>query len=615
MPLVGADKAAGDVIDVVSINNSGLNGTDLANGTGNGYGNGTVNDKIKAINEIPENRISLEQLLLNLANSGNDRHAKLVLDLIDLNLAKGNEPEKLDNNVESAILGTDCFDKISVSANENKNTEQRLDNNDESNMDWTTVRPKGKRARTNSNDSEKIRVELPVSPNKKQKSSDNKSSLATGNDSTKSRKQLNKDSVLIVITEIPENTYFNSIKMENMILKAFPRLKENGMWTKYRINKRHQCKCYVTLPLDHLNDNVTEIIKSQIGFDSCKVKVIKGINNVPEKAHKVVAIGVHQTISEDDIKAELAKNNVKINKVQRLKFNGQPTRKVVIQFENEQDMKIALFSGIYFGRMRIRCESYRTTPPVTQCYKCQGFNHVAKDCKSEQKCVRCAGAHKSTECPDKNKKSLKLKCSNCKGDHVASSRDCPKFKDQIKIQADRAKARQEKLQNNLVVRGITFSNIVQNKTEKVQSELTEKIQINKRETELELDNIVQKLEHKVEESFKALSERVVSFMVNSMVEIYEQLDRKNADKVYNILSKESVECFNIKLHPISPPLSPSASVATSVTQVDSSKHQNKTKKPNTQGVISKQIHPPRQAPIAQKITAPRHKKFQNGSKK
>ena len=57
----------------------------------------------------------------------------------------------------------------------------------------------------------------------------------------------------------------------------------------------------------------------------------------------------------------------------------------------------------------------------------------------------------------------------------------------------------------------------------------------------------------MEESFKALSERIVSFMVNSMVEIYEQLDKKNADKVYNILSKESVECFNIKLHPISPP--------------------------------------------------------------
>ena len=46
--------------------------------------------------------------------------------------------------------------------------EQGLDNNDETNMDWTTDRPKGKRARSNSNDSEKICVELPVSPNKKQ---------------------------------------------------------------------------------------------------------------------------------------------------------------------------------------------------------------------------------------------------------------------------------------------------------------------------------------------------------------------------------------------------------------------------------------------------------------
>ena len=170
-------------------------------------------------------------------------------------------------------------------------------------------------------------------------------------------------------------------------------------------------------------------------------------------------------------------------------------------------------------------------PPVTQCYKCKGFNHVAKDCKSEQKCVRCAGAHKSTECPDKHKEFLKLRCSNCDGNHVASFRKCPKFKDQIKIQADRAKARQEKLQNNLVVRVLHLAIWFSTKHKRYKSELTEKIQFNKRETELELDNIFQKLEYKVEEPFEALNERAISFMVNSMAEIYEQLDRKNADKV------------------------------------------------------------------------------------
>ena len=71
----------------------------------------------------------------------------------------------------------------------------------------------------------------------------------------------------VVVTDIPENTYFNSIKMENMILRAFPRLKETGMWARYRVNKRHEGKCYVTLPKDHFNDNVTEIIKSQLGFE------------------------------------------------------------------------------------------------------------------------------------------------------------------------------------------------------------------------------------------------------------------------------------------------------------------------------------------------------------
>ena len=571
MPLVGV--------------NHGSIGNDLANESGSDIDNG--------------NEISLKQLLMNLATSGNQKHVKLASDLLELDLIQdnlglddSNEQElTLDNNVKSDNLGPDCLDKSSLSENE-------------SDMDWTTVRHKNKRSRSGSNDFEK--TNLDVSPNKKSKKSsvttDNGQKLETKSDRkprNSDRNELNKDSVLVVVTEIPDDTYFNAIKMENMILKAFPRLKETGMWTKYRINKRHKTKCYVTLPKDHFEENVTKVIKSQIGFESCKVKVIKGINDVPEKRHRVVAIGVHQTISEDDIKSELAKSNIKIIQVQRLKFNGQPTRKVVVEFDNEQDMKIALFNGIYFGRIRVRCESYRATPPVTQCYKCQGFNHIAKDCKNDQKCVRCAGAHKSTDCPDKNKETLKIKCSNCHGNHVASFRECQKFKDQIKIQADKAKVRQEKLQNNLVVRGITFSNMVQNKTEKVQSELTEKIQVNKRETEVELDNIVHKLETKMEEAFKALSEKVVSFMVNSMVEIYDKLDRKNADKVYSILSKESVECFSIQLNPISPPLSPPTSVETSVSQVDISKAQNKPKKP----------------PITQKLAAPRSRKPQNGSKK
>ena len=233
-----------------------------------------------------------------------------------------------------------------------------------------------------------------------------------------------------------------------------------------------------------------------------------------------------------------SKVKVRSSKVQRLKLRGNPTQKVVVEFDQEQDMKIALFNGIYFGRIRIRCEPFRPAPSITQCYQCQGFNHLAKDCKSQVKCMRCAGPHKSSECPEKDKNFFNPKCTNCKGDHVAASRICPKFKEQYKIQTEKIKARQDKIQNSLVVRGISFSNIVKTNSDKVESTLTEKIQINKQETKQELNNVALKLEEKLEDSFNQLSGKLVSFMVQSMLSIYDTLDKKNADKVYSILAGE-----------------------------------------------------------------------------
>ena len=158
-------------------------------------------------------------------------------------------------------------------------------------MEWTTVKPKHKRNRSGSNDSEKIRLENFVSPNKKHKSG-YENVVKNGTNQVKfgrrtenyDRAPINKDSVLVIITEIPDSTYFNAIKMENMVLAAFPWLKKSGMWTKYRVNKKHKNKCYITLPKDHHKENVSNIIKSQAGFQECKVDVKQGISNVPSKA-------------------------------------------------------------------------------------------------------------------------------------------------------------------------------------------------------------------------------------------------------------------------------------------------------------------------------------------
>jgi hypothetical protein len=78
-----------------------------------------------------------------------------------------------------------------------------------------------------------------------------------------------------------------------------------------------------------------------------------------------------------------------------------------------------------------------------QCYNCQGFRHGAKDCKGKPKCVRCAGEHKSADCP--RTEDMEIKCINCGLNHAASYGGCRRMK--MEKQVERTKAHQ----------GVTYS--------------------------------------------------------------------------------------------------------------------------------------------------------------
>ena len=72
---------------------------------------------------------------------------------------------------------------------------------------------------------------------------------------------------------------------------------------------------------------------------------------------------------------------------------------------------------------------------IKQCFKCQSFGHVLKDCKADSpKCFRCAGDHFGRDCVKRTREFRK--CSNCAESsnqlfksgamsHNAASIDCP----------------------------------------------------------------------------------------------------------------------------------------------------------------------------------------------
>lgn len=74
---------------------------------------------------------------------------------------------------------------------------------------------------------------------------------------------------------------------------------------------------------------------------------------------------------------------------------------------------------------------------IKRCYKCLGFSHISKDCSADQKCSKCGGNHKFSDC-----KSKKLCCANCHSfnaknkskvdtNHHAWSKDCAVYKRRI----------------------------------------------------------------------------------------------------------------------------------------------------------------------------------------
>ena len=106
------------------------------------------------------------------------------------------------------------------------------------------------------------------------------------------------------------------------------------------------------------------------------------------------------------------------------------TNSVRLEFVNEIPAKVII------GLTSYSVESY--TPEVTQCFKCQGFGHVAKHCTlTFSKCINCGRiGHKKADC-----RARDPRCANCAGPHKAWSRICPYYLKEVEALKIRAQTK------------------------------------------------------------------------------------------------------------------------------------------------------------------------------
>ncbi|GIY96443.1 nucleic-acid-binding protein from transposon X-element [Caerostris extrusa] len=83
-----------------------------------------------------------------------------------------------------------------------------------------------------------------------------------------------------------------------------------------------------------------------------------------------------------------------------------------------------LFNLEFLNHFKIKCEPLRKKPGPAQCFNCQQFFHHSRFCSRNPVCVKCAGPHKSGNCP--KPKDSPACCALCKGDHTANYSGCPR---------------------------------------------------------------------------------------------------------------------------------------------------------------------------------------------
>ncbi|XP_062577957.1 uncharacterized protein LOC134239842 [Saccostrea cucullata] len=136
-------------------------------------------------------------------------------------------------------------------------------------------------------------------------------------------------------------------------------------------------------------------------------------------------------IPEQEIQSELESQGVVSVKrfTKKRNDNIEPTNTYLLTFGIP-----ILPTSIKVGLYNMKVEMF--VPNPLRCFKCQRFGHGQSNCKSSETCFRCGEeGHDGKGCHNDPK------CKNCKGGHMASSKQCPMLKKEKEIQRVKAEKR------------------------------------------------------------------------------------------------------------------------------------------------------------------------------
>lgn len=184
--------------------------------------------------------------------------------------------------------------------------------------------------------------------------------------------------------------------------------------------KRNRIVMY-TKTLNDYNTLLEKIKAAQIQFHTYTLQDQKPLTSILE--------GLAPNITEEEVKKDLESQGSKnivvkqlSSKTENEKGKFDEVKLPIFSIKFEPQTKISdLNKERFVCYCKVHWEKQISKKTlVTQCYKCQVFGHIAKNCFRIEKCGVCAGAHNTKECIVDNVQNYK--CANCDGNHMAVKR-------------------------------------------------------------------------------------------------------------------------------------------------------------------------------------------------
>lgn len=284
--------------------------------------------------------------------------------------------------------------------------------------------------------------------NKEMSNTINDNNIRMCNEIKKAIKNTNEKTNQISYAQAVKNKVMPDVEQQvPLIIK--PKEKQNIEKTKEELNNKVDP---VNLKIKNIENrkNGTVVIQTDNENEREKIKIAiqKEMSDgydimIPNTSEKKIIIS-DMTFKHTEM--ELLQ---KIRKQNPIVTDGQYS--IIKMFEYKKFNKT-----IYNAKLKIDSESYHKLmderkinigwekcrifdgTEIIQCFKCRGYNHKAVECKNNEICLKCHGAHKSKEC---NNEILK-KCINCirnnqklnlglDDNHYTSSRSCPVYQNKL----------------------------------------------------------------------------------------------------------------------------------------------------------------------------------------